>query len=377
MEKKKLLFISNMASPYQVKFCYALQEYFDAEFWFYVRREPNRPEWWDIPLGDKCKVMSRSGDMPKVGYYSLDVFSDLDKFRPDVILLGGFMNWHWLVMKWAKKNNSKVVFMSEILRNTKHDHDASNSFMSRENSPRKVKALRKIFGGADLYLGMGESAAKQFREELGFPSDKVDKIEYPTDIDEYFSHPLREKKAGDPYVLLFANRLIDRYQPLFALEVFRRIHEKYPNTHMKMNKDGPLKQDCIDFIEKHNLKTVSFLDDIDSWNNMNLVYKDADIFILPVTYSNGNLSMFEAASSGMGVIISIYMNSVEGRFIDGRNCFIRDLNIEDFVDCVEQYIENPELLVKHGKESRKLMETKRNKNTAKVYHDMLLKHGLI
>lgn len=56
-DKPKYLFISNMASPYQIKFCDALQTYFNAEFWFYVRREDHRPSWWEIDLGDNCKII--------------------------------------------------------------------------------------------------------------------------------------------------------------------------------------------------------------------------------------------------------------------------------------------------------------------------------
>ena len=83
--KKKYLFISNMASPYQVKFCYSLQEYFDAEFWFYEHIDETRPDWWKIPLGDKCKIMKASGKFPntlRVGYYYM-LFLVL--FIPEII----------------------------------------------------------------------------------------------------------------------------------------------------------------------------------------------------------------------------------------------------------------------------------------------------
>ena len=56
---KKLVFISSMASPYQVKYCYALQKYFNCEFWFYEYPAKSRPNWWGIELGDKCKILSK------------------------------------------------------------------------------------------------------------------------------------------------------------------------------------------------------------------------------------------------------------------------------------------------------------------------------
>ena len=53
---KKLLYISHIAVPTQIKLCYALQKYYDTQFWFYDA-QGNRPTWWQLPLGDKCKVL--------------------------------------------------------------------------------------------------------------------------------------------------------------------------------------------------------------------------------------------------------------------------------------------------------------------------------
>lgn len=376
MEKKKLVFISNMASPYQVKFCYALQEYFDAEFWFYVQLEANRPAWWQVPLGEKCKVMDYSGQVLD-NYFSFGLFKDLNRFKPDIILLGGFMSWHWLVMRWAKMYGAKVGIMSEILRIADGDGDASNTLMSRENSNTKIKAISTIFRGADLYLGMGESACKQFREEFYFPKHKVDKLEYPSDIDDYYNHPLREKSVEDEFVILFANRLIDRYQPLYALEVFYELSKTYENIKMKLNSDGPLREKCEEYIAEKNLKNVSFLNAIESWEDMGNIYRDSDILVLPATYSNGNLSIMESCASGMGVVVSDNIYNMTNEIINNENCFIVSLDKEEFISAIEKYLNNPKLLIEHGLRSRELLEHKRNKHTAKRYYELFEKHNFV
>jgi len=377
MNKKKYVFISNMASPYQVKFCYSLQKYFDAEFWFYVRRESNRPKWWEIPLGEKCKIMKLSGEFPKIGYYSFGLFFDLMRFNPDIIVLGGFMKWHWLILRLAKMFNKKIAVMSEPLRYVKSESDQSSSLMTKENSGVKLEKIRKLFERADLYFGMGKVAQKQFIEEIGFPEEKVACGMYPHDIEEYYNHPLREKKKGDTYRILFANRLVDRYQPLFLLEVFEKIVSRYPNTELYMNNDGPLKSDCIDYIESRQIKNVYFLDKIDSWNNMHIAYKTADILILPATYSNGNGTIIEARASGMGVVISNRINNVGKHSINGENCFICDLIVEEFVQGITNYIESPGLLISHGELSRKLVEDSKNEYVAKRYFEIFERHSLL
>lgn len=373
----KFVFISNMAAPYQVKFCEALQEHIETEFWFYVRLEPDRPKWWEIPLGENCKIMKYSGNYPGIGYFSLGLYYELLKVNPSVIMLGGFMKNHILLLKLAKLLNKKVIIMSEPIRYVEKETSKSSKLRTKENSSKELKLARKLFDGADLYLGMGKTAAKQFVEEFEFPKEKVASILYPIDIEEYFNHPLRERRKEDPMRLLFANRLIDRYQPLFALKVFETLSLKYPNIELHMNSEGPLKEECLKFIKEKQLQNVHFLDEIKSWNDMNLVYKNADVIILPATYSNGNLSLFEALASGMGAVISDRVNHMEKHMIDGENCFRRELDEQQFVAAIEEYIEKPQLLMEHGKISRQLVDQLRNENLAKSYYELFRKHDLV
>ncbi|MGX9134413.1 glycosyltransferase family 4 protein [Rummeliibacillus sp. JY-2-4R] len=379
MSKKKYVFISNIAAPYQVKFCYALQEYFDAEFWFYEHLDETRPDWWKIPLGDKCKILKTSGKLPKLGYYSFGLFSELMRFKPDIIVLGGFMKWHWLVLKIAKlfDKKVKVIVMTEPLRYVTHDDEQSNELITRENSSKKLTLANHMFKNIDLYLGMSEVAEKQLVKEFKFAKDKVDLGRYPQDIEEYFNHPLREKSKGEKISLLFANRLVDRYNPLFALEVYQKLKSKYPNIVLNMNSDGALKATCMEFIMRNNLKDVTFLDKITSWNKMHLVYKKSDILILPAIYSNGNLTIMEAKASGMGLVISNRINDVEKDNINEESCYICELNINHFVESIEKYILNPELLISHGKLNRELVEERRNINIAKYYYDQLQRNSLV
>lgn len=375
--KKKYLFISNMAAPYQVKFCYALQEYFDTEFWFYEHLDDTRPEWWKIPLGDKCKIMKASGKLPKLGYFSLGLFINMLRFKPDIVILGGFMKWHVLVLHFAKLLGAKVGVMSEPLRFVSNDDHGTAELITKKNSPRKIKLIKNLFNRIDLYIGMGEVAEKQFTDEFEFPSEKVTILPYPKDIEEYYSHPLREKEKGDSITLLFANRLVERYQPLIALEVFKRLSLKYTNIKMLMNADGSQKNECVDFIERNNLRNVKFLDEIDSWNNMHLIYKKCDILILPANYSNGNISITEARASGMGMVLSNRINSIEKNNINNENCFITNPEVKDFLDAVSKYIENPGLLKIHGILSRQIVKESRNDCTAQKYYEIFKEYHFV
>ena len=87
---------------------------------------------------------------------------------------------------------------------------------------------------------MGEVAKKQFLEEFDLPK-KSYYPSYPKDIDEYYKHPLRDKKVGEPITLLFAIGLLKDISLLVALEVFKQLLLKYPNVKMLMNAEGSQK----------------------------------------------------------------------------------------------------------------------------------------
>ena len=248
--------------------------------------------------------------------------------------------------------------------------------MNRENSSPTLRKIKAAFKDADLFVGMGTIAEKQLKEEFEFSEEKVTSILYPQDIESYFEHPLRVKKQNQDYSILFANRLIERYQPLFALEVFKILKEKYPNIKLHMNNDGPLKSDCIKYIETHHLQDVQFLQEIDSWNNMHEIYKNADVLILPATYSNGNGTIIEAAASGAGLVLSNQINHIEQLASNGENCFICNVTIDSFVEAISNFFEKPEILIEHGKSARKLVEGLKNEHVAKKYFDMLERFGV-
>jgi glycosyltransferase involved in cell wall biosynthesis len=54
--------------------------------------------------------------------------------------------------------------------------------------------------------------------------------------------------------------------------------------------------------ELHIKDHVCFLDQVNSWEEMHLIYKESDIMIFPALFSNGNYTILEAMASGMGLV---------------------------------------------------------------------------
>lgn len=377
MNKPKLVFISNIASPYQVKFCDALQEHFHAEFWFYEAVSSMRPDWWRIPLGEHSRILRGTFFSKRTNYVSMDALFQLARFRPDVLLLGGFTPYHAVILQVAKRFGVKVVVLSEPIRNVSGESSADDRLLQKQDAPQKTARFHRLFKRADLLFGMGEVAAQQFVEEFDFPPERVVDAPYPMDIEAHFSHPLRQKQSGDPIRLLFANRLVARYGPLVALGAFKRLKRDYPNLSMRLNRDGEMAEACQSYIAQEGLTDVSFLDEIQSWDELHHVYAESDILVLPATYSNGNLTIVEACASGMGVVVSHPVNNVDAHLHDEVNCFKCDPTIDSLEAMIRRYLEEPALLEVHGARSKQYAKQYRNVYTATVYERLLRESNLV
>ncbi|WP_215144703.1 glycosyltransferase family 4 protein [Exiguobacterium qingdaonense] len=371
MTKQRLVFLSNIAAPYQVKFCESLQTHFDAEFWFYERLTDRRPAWWKVPLGSRCRVMRHTIYSRRTNYFSFDVLTQLIRFRPDVLLLAGFTPFHAIILHIAKWFGIRVVVMSEPIRNVTSEDCGESVLLSKADAPRKTNGIYRLFKRADLLFGMGNVARKQFIEEFGFLERQVVSVPYPIDIEAHMQHPLRQKRRGDPIRLLFANRLIERYQPLVALEAYSRLKEEYPHLSLSMNQEGHLAEACRRYIEDHDVQDVTFLDDIQSWEDLHRVYHTSDILVLPATYSNGNLTIIEACASGMGIVVSHEVDNVDRHLHEGINCYKCEPTASALAAQVRRYVDDPERLTDHGRLSKQYVSHRLNENTAKVYADLV------
>lgn len=327
-----------MASPHQVKFCYALGRHFETEFWFYEQLTPQRASWWKIELGDRCKILPRVWMKRSGRYYCPDLTERLERYSPDVILLGGFsIPGNYIAYCWGKRRGKKALVFTERSR--------TPDGVLRRYDPY-WRWLRHLYRDVDLVLVSADDAVSQFRDQFRF-GDKVVASWYSADINPYFGHA--ERNGEKPYTLLFPNRLTAIYNPLLALRIFRDVAARYPGTRLRMNAAGELLEDCRRTVSDWGMQdSVEFLTRIRSWDELPAVYAQCDIMILPALFSNGNFTILEAMASGMGIVISDRVLGLGKLIEDGVNGFNCEPEAGAFLDRIERYYSHPALFQTHS-----------------------------
>jgi glycosyltransferase involved in cell wall biosynthesis len=365
MNKKKLVYISYIAAPHQVKLCYAIQKYFDAEFWFYDYTG-SRASWWRIDLGDKCKVLPNVLFKKSSRYITFSHLKELRRFDPDIVMLGGFsVPANYIAYLWARMHRKKTVVFSERSR-TKKGVLRTKTFT--------WILLKFLYRHVDLIIVSAVDTVTQFRDTFGF-RNKIVVAQYATDIDHYFDHSVRAGKEF--YKYLFPNRLTDIYNPLLAIEIFAEILKEYPKSELYMNSAGELKGECERKIEELKLaNNVFFLTQITSWDKLHEVYRDTDIMIFPAKFSNGNSTMIEAMASGMGIVLSNKILGIGKLIENGVNGFNCEPTKEEFLKCIKEYIRNPDLFRIHEEINRVKARPFSVESTALSYYEVISENVL-
>ena len=109
----KIVYITNIPSPYQIEWAKALREIYEVEFWFMIDindSSTGRPGYWNIELPSFCKILPSRLKKFELGY-GPTLVSELNHFNPDIVMLGA--GWYMISWsqgyRWAVKNNRKIL----------------------------------------------------------------------------------------------------------------------------------------------------------------------------------------------------------------------------------------------------------------------------
>lgn len=154
---------------------------------------------------------------------------------------------------------------------------------------------RELFDKALVNIAPSNFLYESFRSE-GFKNVKI--IPNSIILKDY---PFKKREKFDPK-LLWVRRFQERYNPLLTLQVFEKLHEKYPDAQLCMvgpEKDGSLAQ-CKEYARTRDLP-VYFPGKMrkEEWARLSVNY---DFFINSTDVDNTPISVIEAMALGLPVV---------------------------------------------------------------------------
>lgn len=224
--------------------------------------------------------------------------------------------------------------------------------------------VNKLFGRSTIILSPSNYLIEFFREK-GF------QINYLPNSLDFSRFPFKNELSCNQSVL-WVRAFSDFYSPEVAVEAFKLVHDKFPDSRMTMV--GPDKgklQETKELISSYNLSSVINITGPVKHSELSALYLSHNVFINTTRYESFGNCVFEAASSG----IPIVTNRVgELPYIWSKSesvLFAKENAPKEFSEHIEKIFESPKLSEKLRLNARKTAEDFDRQRIIKMWIEIL------
>lgn len=171
-------------------------------------------------------------------------------------------------------------------------------------------------------------------------------------------------KSGFNIDILFVGRLIRRKGIINLLKAFKEVCDEYENCELTIVGGGPKRKYLENFCKRMKIESnVNFLGAVE-YRDIDKIYQKAGIFVLPSLEESLSNVIQEAMASGLPIITT---DTGAAELIDENGFIVDKGDYKQIKKAIMEYISSPELMRKHGQQSRKVAEKMSWSNNAKAY----------
>lgn len=192
-------------------------------------------------------------------------------------------------------------------------------------------------------------------------TNKAIVIKNGVEISEVSKHKLRnELNLNEELIIGTVMRLRDPKMPMFTIKVFNEVLKKESNIALVIIGDGPLKENCINLVNKLNISSKVYF--LGARHDINELIVDFDIFTLFSKSEGLPISILEAMFSGKPIIASD-VGGINEIVIHGFNGYLLDDNsYKTASDLIFELMKDIDKRKKFGENSKNLSAYAFNKN---------------
>ena len=349
------IFITNKPSPYQVRFCEALQSEMNMTFLFCMDLNSENHSYWKLNLPATCKMLDKSKRIliQKGRFYrymNFDICAELKRAKPDIVMIGDFCHpTCYVAYRWCIANKVKVVFFREFARKEK-----------------PIKLYSKLYSKADALLVVGNRAVNQYKKY--FTKTPIYNFSYAADIEKKLAYERKENWDGN-IKFLYASRYVEEHRPFLVLDAFDKLAQKYDCVELVMSSRGILQNKCEEYaLELNCSERIKFKNHLSSWDEVNNLFIESDVLVFP-GFTTWGLVIPEAMAAKMAVIVCSEVGASE---LLPSDSFVNP-TIDDVFKKMEQYVLNRSRLVVEGTRNRELSKSERFFNKSKQLKEIFSK----
>jgi glycosyltransferase involved in cell wall biosynthesis len=267
------------------------------------------PVTWDIPVteGYEFELVANSSPDPGTHHFwglrNPELIRRMESFKPDLVHVTGWA--------WASHMSSLRHFHRHGVRTAfRGDSHLLGRRLAGAKWHAKRSVLKRVFSWADVCLYVG-SANRDYYKAFGVPDDRLVYCPHCIDV-KRFSEPAAtlDRAANElrlelgiseqSICLLFAGKLDRNKRPIELMQAVTNTN--IPNVVLLVVGSGPLEQDVLRAAQASpaRFKLLPF----QNQSRMPIIYRAADLFVLPSVSETWGLAVNEALASGRPALVS-------------------------------------------------------------------------
>jgi len=324
--KIKVLFFTNIPSPYRITLFneLTLRNNIEVKVLYCAVTEDNR-NWNNLTMEHDYSILKQHflGKLFKLKYLNKNIFASILKFKPDVIVTGGF----YPTMLFA-------ILFSRLLK-IKHFINTDAWEINEKKYHKLLILLRKIiYKSTDGFLPVGKKGYTNFLHNYKIKKEKIFIVPYAVDGKIYTPDFTIEKK----YDLIFVAQFIERKLPFFIVNIIRELVKIRPNLTIVIIGNGPLKDQFLREIQDTNV--VFEYPGYIQPHQIADFYKQSKLLLFPTELDGWGVVANEAISLGVPCITNENAGCAGELVLNNFTGFVLDLKPNIWVNTINTFLDD-------------------------------------
>lgn len=202
--------------------------------------------------------------------------------------------------------------------------------------------FRKYKKCKNNFIAISKHCQKFLIENLPRGIKKITLLPNSIDYERFYDNKKKETPNNIKLTLVNVGSFVDKKNQIFLLDVVKILKNKNIDIHLNLCGDGKNRAKIEKEIISQNLeKNISILGKVE---NVEKIYKNADVYVHSATYEPFGLVLIEAMASGLPVVslngggnVDIIENGKNGFLIEEQDAEMFSEKILELVNCPEKY----------------------------------------
>lgn len=316
----KIVLITNMPVPYRNPIFEIINNKLGNNFLviFCSKKESNR-DWNLNKLNFNHLFLKENVTAKKDGFNfvhnNLDIFKDLKKFNPDVVITTGYNPTHLYAWLYSFIFRKKHIPMTDGWNFTEKNLSFLHKFI------RKI-----VFFSSSSFIGASNNSLDLFKS-YGVSEEKLFQSHLCINNKKFYNEIAFEKRE---YHIMFAGHLADHKMPLFFFDIAKELSKSIPNLKVLILGSGPLEKELLAKFKEENI-SLDFPGFVEQ-DKLPLYYSNSKLFLFTTKLDAWGVVANEAMASGTPIITTPYAGIINDLVIDKENGYILDIDLDKWVD---------------------------------------------